>query len=51
MTIECKIGEEAREIDSLSIKERMKVSKGSIYKFFGAIMLYFLIMGVFSLVL
>jgi len=51
MTIECKIGEEAREIDNLSVKERMKISKSSIYKFFGAIMIYFLIMGMFSVVL
>ena len=51
MAFEYKIGEEAREIDNLSMKERMKISKTSIYKFFGAIMIYFVIMILFSLVL
>jgi hypothetical protein len=51
MTIECSIGKEAREIDQLPIKEKMKISKSTFNKFLGAIAIYVLVMTLFSFIL
>jgi hypothetical protein len=51
MTIESNIGKEAREIDQLSIKEKMKISRATFNKFLGAISIYILIMTLFSFTL
>jgi hypothetical protein len=47
MTTECNIGKEAKEIDRLPIKEKMKISKNTLHKFLGAIGIYFLVMTLF----
>ena len=51
MTSAYNIGKEAREIDQLPIKEKMKISKSTFNKFIGAIAIYFLVMTLFSFTL
>jgi len=43
----CTIGKEAKELDELTIFERMKISKTAIKKIFGAIIVYITIMTLF----
>jgi hypothetical protein len=51
MATECNIGKEAKEIDRLPIKEKMKISKATFHKFLGAVMIYILVMILFSFTL
>lgn len=45
------IGKEAQELDMKNISERMKISKSSLKKIFGAILVYLMFMTLFFFVL
>ena len=47
----CTIGKEAQELDEKPFSERMKLSKTSIKKIFGAMIVYIAIMTLFFFVL
>ena len=42
------IGEKAQQIDKKEIRDRMKIQRKSIGKIIGAIIIYFITMGIFS---
>jgi hypothetical protein len=46
-----KIGEEAREMDQMSFKDRLKIGRRSITKIFAAFLFYIIMMGVFFYIL
>lgn len=49
--MEWKIGEQAKKMDEKSIKERMKIERSSLKKILGALVIYFVVMGIFALIL
>ena len=51
MKTEWDIGKEAKKIDELSFREKMKISKMTFSKLVGAILFYILIMSIFSIFL
>ena len=51
MAVKWEIGEEAKELDEKTILERMKIPTHSIKKIVGAVLLYFLTMGLFYIFL
>ncbi|MFX1339550.1 MAG: hypothetical protein ACFFDK_13140 [Promethearchaeota archaeon] len=45
------IGQEAKELDERPFSERMRIKKTSIKKVMGFLIIYFIIMGIFYIVL